>query len=155
MTARRASAGGVDDGGLGPGEGRRSSDPPLRDPLRVVVADDQVPTRVGVRLALEGHGFTVCAEAGNAREAIEAARRERPDVCLIDVHMPGGGGIEAAAAITSELPEATVVMLTISRDEDDLFAAIEAGAVGYLFKDTNSARLAVDLRAAVAGDAPL
>jgi DNA-binding NarL/FixJ family response regulator len=116
-----------------------------------VVADDHAPTRAGVRLALEGHGFAVCAECADAASAVAAAERHRPDLCLIDIGMPGNG-IEAAAQIIGRLPETAVVMLTVSRDDDDLFEALRAGASGYLLKDTNPTRLASALRGVLAGE---
>jgi len=120
--------------------------------LTVLVADDHAPTRAGVRDALGDDGFTVVAEAAGADAAVELALRERPDVCLLDVHMPGGG-IAAAARITENLPESAVVMLTVSRDDEHLFAALRAGAAGYLLKDMDPARLAPALRGVVAGEA--
>jgi len=120
--------------------------------LTVLVADDHAPTRAGVRDALGDDGFTVVAEAAGADAAVELALRERPDVCLLDVHMPGGG-IAAAARITENLPESAVVMLTVSREDEDLFAALRAGAAGYLLKDMDPARLAPALRGVVAGEA--
>ena len=120
--------------------------------LTVLVADDHAPTRAGVRDALGDDGFTVVAEAAGADAAVELALRERPDVCLLDIHMPGGG-IAAAARITEELPEIVVVMLTVSREDEDLFAALRAGAAGYLLKDMDPARLAPALRGVVAGEA--
>jgi DNA-binding NarL/FixJ family response regulator len=104
-----------------------------------------------VRLALEGEGFEVCAECSDAPGAVAAAERHRPDLCLLDIRMPGNG-IEAAARITSRLPQTAVVMLTVSRDDDDLFEALRAGASGYLLKDTTPARLASALRAVLAGE---
>ena len=120
--------------------------------LTVLVADDHAPTRAGVRDALGDDGFAVVAEAAGADAAAELALRERPDVCLLDIHMPGGG-IAAAARITEELPEIVVVMLTVSREDEDLFAALRAGAAGYLLKDMDPARLAPALRGVVAGEA--
>lgn len=120
--------------------------------LTVLVADDHAPTRAGVRDALGDDGFAVVAEAAGADAAVELALRERPDVCLLDIHMPGGG-IAAAARITEELPEIVVVMLTVSREDEDLFAALRAGAAGYLLKDMDPARLAPALRGVVAGEA--
>jgi DNA-binding NarL/FixJ family response regulator len=105
-------------------------------------------------MALEGHGFTVCAEVGDAAGAVEAARREQPAVCLLDVHMPGGG-IAAAEQISAELPGTAIVMLTVSTDEDDLFAALRAGASGYLLKDTDPARLPAALQGVLAGEAAI
>jgi DNA-binding NarL/FixJ family response regulator len=120
----------------------------------VLVADDHPPTRAGVRVALEAHGFAVCAEAADAAGAVAEAKRTRPDVCLLDVRMPGNG-IAAAAEIAAELPDAAIVMLTVSRDDDDLFAALRAGAVGYLLKDLPADRLPESLRGVLAGEAAL
>jgi two-component system nitrate/nitrite response regulator NarL len=121
---------------------------------RVLIADDHFPTRVGVRLALEEDGFTVCAEESTGQGAVTAALRDRPDVCLLDVHMPGGG-IEAAAAIRSRLPDAKIVMLTSSGNDDDLFAALQAGASGYLPKGMLPAQLGPALRDVLRGEAAL
>jgi DNA-binding NarL/FixJ family response regulator len=120
--------------------------------LRVVIADDHAPTRAGVRDALDGAGFVVVAEAHDAPTAIEAALREQPDVCLLDIHMPGNG-IAAATTIGERLPDAAVVMLTVSRDDDDLFASLKAGAMGYLPKDMDPERLAAALRGVLDGEA--
>jgi DNA-binding NarL/FixJ family response regulator len=94
----------------------------------------------------------VCAEVAHADAAIEAARLERPDLCLLDVNMPGGG-IKAAQQIASELPEAHVVMLTVSHDDADLFDSIQAGATGYLLKDMDPDRLPHALRGVMSGEA--
>jgi DNA-binding NarL/FixJ family response regulator len=122
--------------------------------IRVLVADDHYAVRGGVRAALEGHGFAVCAEAADAAGAVEAAQRERPDIVLLDINMPGSG-IRAAAKIAATVPDTTVVMLTVSRDDDDLFAALQAGASGYLLKDMDPARLADALHGVCAGEAAL
>jgi two-component system, NarL family, nitrate/nitrite response regulator NarL len=128
-----------------------------RDPSgeRVLIADDHVATRVGVRLALERDGFVICAEEASGAGAVAAALREVPDICLLDVHMPGGGGIEAATAIRSRLPDTQVVMLTGSSDDDDLFTALESGATGYLLKGIDPAQLGAALRDVLRGDAAL
>jgi two-component system nitrate/nitrite response regulator NarL len=123
-------------------------------PLRAVIADDHAPTRAGVRDALEGQGFAVVAEVADAAAAVEAAERARPDVCLLDIHMPGSG-IAAAGEITERLPGTRVVMLTASRQDADLFAALKAGASGYLLKDINPERLPAALRGVMAGEAAL
>lgn len=122
------------------------------DGLRVVVADDHVPTRAGVRTALEAAGFEVCAAVGSGPAAVEAALAHDPDVCLLDVRMPGGG-IEAAAQIKRERPGVEVVMLTATAADDELFAALRAGASGYLLKDTNPERLPFALRGVLNGEA--
>ena len=122
--------------------------------LSVVIADDHAPTRAGVRAALDGCGFAVVAEAHDAATAIDAALAERPDVCLLDIHMPGSG-IAAAAAIGEQLPDTAVVMLTVSRDDDDLFASLKAGAMGYLLKDMDPGRLGSALHGVLDGEAAL
>jgi DNA-binding NarL/FixJ family response regulator len=121
---------------------------------RVVVADDHPPTRAGVRLSLEEAGFTVCAEAANAGAAFDACVEHVPDVALLDIHMPGNG-ITAAGRITAALPETAVVMLTVSRDDADLFEALRAGARGYLLKDIDPARLGPALQGVLDGEAAL
>lgn len=123
-------------------------------PLRVVLADDHVPTRAGVRAALVADGFDVCAEAGDAAAAIDAAVRLRPDLCVLDVQMPGGG-IAAAGEITSRAPEVAVVMLTVSQDDDDLLRALRAGARGFLHKEMDPDRLGAALRGVLAGEAAI
>jgi len=107
-----------------------------------------------VRGALEGRGFTVVAEVGTADDAVTTALREQPDVCLLDINMPGNG-IVAAAGIASELPDTAIVMLTVSRDDTDLFDALRAGASGYLLKDTDPERLPHALRGVLDGEAAL
>ena len=122
--------------------------------LRVLLADDHPPTRAGVRMALERDGWEVCAEVGNAGDAVSAALRERPDLCLIDIGMPGNG-LRAVSGISRRLPSTPIVMLTVSRSPDDLFDALRAGASGYLLKDMDPVMLSPTLRAAVAGEAAL
>jgi DNA-binding NarL/FixJ family response regulator len=131
------------------GRGDRSADAPLRV---LVAASDAI--RAGVRLALEGHGFVVCAEEARGGAAVEAALRERPDVCLIDVELQGGG-VTAAAEIAARRPEAAVVMLAASPDSADVFEALSAGARGFLPKDIQAERLHVALRAVVEGEVAL
>ena len=99
-------------------------------------------------------GFRVVAEADHADDAVAAVERERPDVCLLDVRMPGDG-IAAAGRISRAHPEVAVVMLTVSREDGDLFAALRAGAAGYLLKDTDPTRLPHALRGVLSGEAAL
>ncbi len=107
-----------------------------------------------MKAALERAGFQVVAEESDAFGAVTAAEREEPDVVLLDIHMPGNG-ISAAADITHALPDVAVVMLTVSRDDNDLFDALRAGALGYLLKDTDPDRLPYALRGVLAGEAAL
>ena len=123
--------------------------------VRVLLADDHVPTRDDIRRALEADDrFVVCAEGGDAPAAIEGAVREAPDVCILDVHMPGGG-VAAAWEISTRLPQAKIVMLTVSRDDTDLFASLRAGAAGYLLKDMDPAQLPNALGDVLIGEAAL
>ena len=107
----------------------------------MLIADDHAPSRDDIRRALERDGrYGVCASVPDAAEAIQAAVRERPDVCLLDIRMPGSG-LAAAWEIAARLPQTKIVMLTVSDDDNDLFAALRAGADGYLLKTMNLQRL--------------
>ena len=130
-----------------------SSPVPLGAPT-VVIADDHPATRLGVRMALTRGGFEVVAEAADCDGAVAAALSRRPDVCLLDVCMPGGG-IEAAQRITRARVGVAVVMLTVSQDSGDVLAALRAGAVGYLPKETRPDRLPAALSGVLAGEAAL
>jgi DNA-binding NarL/FixJ family response regulator len=107
-----------------------------------------------VRQSLEADGFEVVAEVGSGSEAVRAAARTHPDVCLLDVFMPEGG-IEAAAEIHRLMPAVPIVMLTVSASEEDMFAALHAGASGYLPKTTPADRLSRALRGILAGEGGL
>jgi DNA-binding NarL/FixJ family response regulator len=123
--------------------------------VRVLVADDHAPTRDDVREALEAdERFVVCAEAADAPAAVQLAVRKRPDVCLLDIRMPGSG-IAAAWEITARLPTTKVVMLTASDESRDLFAALRAGAAGYLLKDIDPAEIPAELMSVLAGEAAI
>jgi two-component system nitrate/nitrite response regulator NarL len=108
---------------------------------RVLVADADAFARARVGRLLEEDGrFEICADVGDAAGATTAAAREHPDLCVIDVGLPGGG-VAAAWEIKGRLPRTTIVMVAESDDDATLFAALRAGAVGYLPKDTNHGRL--------------
>ncbi len=126
-----------------------SSSPPT-----VVLADDHPVIRLGVRMALMRGGFEVLAEAADRDGAVEAVLRERPDICLLDISMPGGG-IEAAAILARAAPATAVVMLTVSQSPNDLLAALRTGAKGYLPKDTSPERLPAALYGVLKGEAAL
>jgi len=119
--------------------------------LRVVLADDHARMRGRIREALEAGGCVVSAEAATAQEAVEAAEEHRPDVVLLDIHMPGNG-IQAARELSERLPGTPVVMLTQSAEEDDLFDSLRAGAAGYLLKDMDPRELPGALRGVLTGD---
>ncbi len=121
----------------------------------VVIADDHAVMRFGVRMALMRGGFDVVGEVADGPAAVRAAQREQPDVCLLDVRMPGGGGIEAASRIRELSPSTSIVMLTVSESTEDVLAALRAGAVGYLPKDTSPDRLPAALCGVLKGEAAL
>ena len=124
-------------------------------PLRVLIADDHEPTRDDVRRALEGDEmFDICAVVADAAQAVRAAVCEQPDVCLLDVRMPGSG-VAAAWEIAARLPDTKIVMLTVSDDDADLFAALQAGADGYLLKTMNLKRLRDALIGVCSGEAAI
>lgn len=123
-------------------------------PLRIVIADDHPHTREGVRQSLELDSCTVVAAVSDAHRAVAAVEEHRPDVCLLDIHMPGNG-VAAAREIGRRFPDTAIVMLTASRDDQDLFEALRAGASGYLLKDMDPDRLGAALRGVLAGEAAL
>ncbi len=120
----------------------------------VVIADDHPPIRMGVRMALMRGGFRVVGEAADGEGAVQAVLRRRPDACLLDVQMPGGG-IATAARISQLAPATAVVMLTVSSNADDLLAALRAGARGYLPKEMSPDRLPAALHGVLRGEAAL
>lgn len=122
--------------------------------FRLLVADAHPSIRAGLRLALERDGLTVCAEAADAEAAVEAALRERPDLCLLDVALPGRG-LKAAAEITSKLPETAIVMLADTPAHPELLDALVGGASGYLAKESDPARLVRAIRATLRGEVAL
>src|ERR687894_164167 len=120
-------------------------------PARVLVADDHAPTRDDVRASVEADPrFTVVAIAADAAQAVQSALRERPDLALLDMRMPGRGAA-AAWEITARLPGTRAVMLTVSRSDDDLFAALRAGVSGYLLKDESLDGLGDELESVLEG----
>ncbi|MEU8004370.1 response regulator transcription factor [Catellatospora sp. NPDC049111] len=124
--------------------------------IRVLVVDDEALVRSGLRMILEAAGdIAVVAEARDGAEAVEAARRHRPEVVLMDVRMPGTDGLTGAAAV-ARLPEPPrVVMLTTFDQDEYVHAALRAGAVGFLLKDTPPRDLAEAVRTVAAGNAML
>ena len=122
--------------------------------IRVVIADDHAPTRGMVRAALEAGGCEVSGEGASAFEAIDLAAEHEPDVVLLDIHMPGNG-IQAARKISEQLPQTAIVMLTASREDEDLFDSLRAGASGYLLKSTDPRELPGVLKGVLAGEAAL
>jgi DNA-binding NarL/FixJ family response regulator len=123
--------------------------------LRVLIADDHVPTRADIRRVLDNdERFVVCAEVADAPAAVKAALREKPDICLLDLRMPGGG-LATVWEITARLPNAKIVVLTVSDDDADLFTALRAGVDGYLLKTMNLNRLPEALTGVCSGEAAM
>ncbi len=122
---------------------------------RVVIVDDHRLFRVGLKQLLEGQGFEVVGEAGDGAEAVRVVRRVRPELVLMDLLMPGVGGLEATRLIKAEFPEVGVVVLTASEEEADLFEAIKSGAQGYLLKSYAPETVIELLKAAAEGQAAL
>jgi DNA-binding NarL/FixJ family response regulator len=123
--------------------------------MRIVLADDHALFRDGVSSLLKAWGHEVVGNAANGREAVDLAVRLEPDLVLMDVRMPEVSGVEATAAIAARMPRISIVMLTVSEDEEDLFAAIRAGARGYLLKDLEAAQLRTMIDAVSRGEAAI
>jgi two-component system, NarL family, nitrate/nitrite response regulator NarL len=120
----------------------------------VLLADDHRPTREALRELLHDAGFEVIADTGDGRSAVQIARNAEPDICLLDINMPGDG-IEAARSISRDLPETAVVMLTVSTADEHLFEALRAGARGYLLKGGDPDRMLSGLRDTLSGEPAL
>jgi two-component system, NarL family, response regulator LiaR len=134
------------------GSNASSSSPPAR----LLIADDHDLVREGLLAVLEGEpDLQVVGEARNGKEAIEMARQLRPDLVLMDVRMPEMDGLAATRAIKEELPQTSVVMVTMHENPDYLLEAIRAGAAGYILKDAAGERLVEAVRRTLEGEVPL
>lgn len=121
---------------------------------RVVLADDQPLVRAGLRVLIAGtSGIDVAGEAATGAEAVRLARNVRPDVVLMDIRMPGMDGIEATQLITADKDAARVIVLTTFDDDDTVYAALRAGASGFLVKDMALEDIVTAIRVVAAGDA--
>ncbi len=124
--------------------------------IRVLLADDQALFREGLDTLLSLHkDIQVIGQAGNGQEAVDQAMKLRPDVILMDMQMPVLNGISATRRLKQSLPESRVIMLTTFNDNETIFDALRAGAVGYLLKDVGSAQLADSIRATARGESIL
>ncbi len=124
--------------------------------IRVLIVDDHRMVRGGLRGFLEGEpGLTVVGEAETGEEAIDAVPNLRPDVVLMDLMMPGMGGVAAISTLRAAHPGLKIMALTSFADDEQVFPALEAGANGYLLKDIDPDELVTAIRAVDAGESPL
>ncbi|MFI0451578.1 response regulator [Actinomadura sp. 6N118] len=122
--------------------------------IRIVLADDHPVVRGGLRALLGSiEGLSVVGEAGDGHAAVREAVTHRPDVLVMDIQMPGLDGIEATREVTRAAPGVAVLMLTMYEDDDSVFAAMRAGAAGYLLKGAQQDEIARAIRAVAAGEA--
>jgi NarL family two-component system response regulator LiaR len=120
--------------------------------VRVLIVDDHDLFRSGLRNLLEDEGVQVVGEASAGQEALNIVREVAPDVVVMDLNMPGMGGVEATRHISTIAPLTRVVMLTISDQDNDVIDAILAGACGYLLKDSSILELIAGIKAASMGE---
>ena len=124
------------------------------EPIRILLADDHPFFRDGVRLLLDStEDTTVVGEANTGEEAVALAATTAPDVILMDINMPGLNGIEATRRIAAASPQVGILMVTMYDDDDSVFAALRAGARGYVLKGANQVELLRAIRSVAAGDA--
>jgi DNA-binding NarL/FixJ family response regulator len=122
-------------------------------PISVLVADDHPAYRAGIRMLFETvDGVQVTGEAATGEEAVRLARADPPDVVLMDLQMPVVGGVDATRQICRDLPHVAVVVLTMLEDDDSVFAAMRAGARGYLLKDSGREELTRAIQSAASGE---
>ena len=122
-------------------------------PIRILIVDDHTLFRSGIKLALQRHeGLEVVGEAGDGLEGIKRAKQLKPDVVLLDLHMPGIGGLEALRVLVEDVPETQVVMLTVSEDAEDLLETLRAGARGYLLKNIDTEFFLESIQRAARGE---
>jgi DNA-binding NarL/FixJ family response regulator len=124
----------------------------VNKPLRVVVVDDHAMFRTGVKAELAG-AVDVVAEAADVDRAVEVILREMPDVVLLDVHLPGGGGTEVLRRVTTRLPEVNFLALSVSDAAEDVVAVIRGGARGYVTKSITGDELVAAIKRVSEGDA--
>ena len=128
----------------------------MTDPIRVLIVDDHPVVRQGLRSFLSSRdGIEVVGEAGDGEQAVSEARVVRPDVVLMDLVMPGAGGVAAIRQILAAEPQARVLVLTSFSSDDQVIPAVQAGASGYLLKDVAPADLEAAVRAVHRGEALL
>lgn len=122
-------------------------------PISVLLVDDHTLFRSGIRSLLQRHAdFTVVGEAADGVEGIKRAKQLRPDVVLLDLNMPGMSGLETLQLLLQDCPDIAVILLTVSEEAEDLTAALQAGARGYLIKNIDADFLVRAIKRAAAGE---
>jgi two-component system nitrate/nitrite response regulator NarL len=122
-------------------------------PIRVLIIDDHTLFRSGIKLLLERQtGFEVVGEASDGLDGVKRAKQLKPDVVLLDLHMPGTGGLVTIPLLREEAPQTEIILLTVSEDADDLLEALRAGARGYLLKNIETDFLIDSICRAAAGE---
>jgi DNA-binding NarL/FixJ family response regulator len=124
----------------------------MSTPITVVVIDDHVLFRSGLRELLQQEEIQVVGEASNAESGVETIQRQAPDVAIMDLNLPGMSGHDAIRQVAATAPRTQVLVLTISISEDDVIEAVLAGACGYLLKDASISDILTGVRAAAAGE---
>ena len=125
-------------------------------PIRVLVVDDHPMVRAGLTATIDPEpDMTVVASASTGREAVEQYRQHQPDVMLIDLRMPEMGGVEAIRTIRAEFPSAKIIVLSTYQGDEDIYRALEGGAVTYLLKDTLAEKLVGIIREVAGGGRPI
>ncbi len=119
----------------------------MPDTISILIVDDHPALRVGLGTILSGQpDMRVVAEAGDVPEALAQCARHQPDVVLMDLRLPGGGGVEATLAIRKRWPATHVLIVTVYDGDEDIYRALQAGASGYVLKDLTSAELVTAVR---------
>jgi two-component system NarL family response regulator len=127
-----------------------------KNPIRLLVVDDHPAFRMGLTALIEDEpDMTVVAESGDGREVVELFRREKPDIVLMDLRLPGLSGVEAIIALRKEFPACRVIVVTTYDADEDIYRAIQSGAQSYLLKDMSKNEIVCTIRAVHAGGNPL
>jgi two-component system nitrate/nitrite response regulator NarL len=123
-------------------------------PIRILIIDDHTLLRSGIKLALQRHAelVEVVGEAGDGLEGIKRAKQLKPDLILLDLHMPGIGGLDVLRTLKEDVPETQVIMLTVSENAEDLLETLRAGARGYLLKNIDTGFLLESIQRAARGE---
>ena len=124
----------------------------MQKPIRVLISDDHLLFRLGLKSLLSGEpDIAIAGEAASGRQTIEQCRLLLPDVILLDLRMPDGGGIEALRTISHEFPDSRTLVLSSYASEEEIYQAVDAGALGYVLKDVGREQLIAAIHAVAAG----